>query len=171
MTNYLIEAVTNDVYEFPIRVFDSYKEMAASLNRSINHCQCMVSKGTLFRELNCKFIKINLEEKQLKARRTKATDISQKVKKAVWERDGGRCVVCGCSVNVMPNAHFIPRSKGGLGVEENIVTLCTEFTENKCHRKFDFGTKEEREAIGKKIERYLKAKYPNWDKNNLIYKK
>lgn len=25
---------------------------------------------------------------------TKATKIPEKVKKAVWERDGGRCIVC-----------------------------------------------------------------------------
>ena len=71
----------------------------------------------------------------MKSKRTKATDIPQKVKQAVWERDGGRCVVCGCCRNVMPNAHFIPRSKGGLGIEENIVTLCTNLTENQCHYK------------------------------------
>lgn len=55
----------------------------------------------------------------MKSKRSKATDIPQKVKQAVWERDGGRCVVCGCCRNVMPNAHFISRSKGGLGIEEN----------------------------------------------------
>jgi hypothetical protein len=71
----------------------------------------------------------------------------------------------------MPNAHFISRSKGGLGIEENVVTLCTSFTENKCHYKFDFGTREEREEIGSRIEEYLKSKYPNWDKEKLTYRR
>lgn len=102
--------------------------------------------------------------------RQRATDISQKVKQDVWERDGGCCVVCGYNRNVMPNAHFIPRSKGGLGIEQNVVTLCTDLTPNKCHSKFDFGTKEEREAIGLKIENYLSTIYMNWDKESLIYK-
>ena len=88
----------------------------------------------------------------MKSRRSKATDIPQKVKQAVWERDGGRCVICGNTHNVMPNAHFISRANGGLGIEENVVTLCTELTPNKCHRKYDFGTKAEREAIGEQIE-------------------
>lgn len=107
----------------------------------------------------------------MKSRRSKATDISPKVKKAVWERDRGRCVICGSCYNVMPNAHFISRSKGGLGIEENIVTLCTGLTENKCHYKYDFGSREEREEIGGRIEAYLKSKYPNWDKENLIYRR
>lgn len=104
-------------------------------------------------------------------KRSKATDISMSVKQKVWERDGGRCVVCGNNYNVMPNAHFISRSKGGLGIEQNIVTLCTGLTKNKCHHKFDNGTGEEQKIIGEKIEQYLKSKYPDWNKNDLIYKK
>lgn len=104
-------------------------------------------------------------------RRTKACDISQKVKNEVWERDQGRCVLCGSTVNVMPNAHFIPRSKGGLGIPENIVTLCTSLSENKCHERFDNGTREERESIREEIRRYLMDIYPNWDEEDLYYRK
>ena len=107
----------------------------------------------------------------MKSKRSKATDISYKVKKIVWERDGGRCVVCGNNYNVMPNAHYIPRSKGGLGIEENIVTLCTNFAPNQCHYKFDFGTEEEQEYLGKVIKKYLMSKYENWNEDKLIYKK
>lgn len=107
----------------------------------------------------------------MKSRRSKATDIPIKVKKIVWERDGGRCVICGNANNVMPNAHYISRANGGLGVEENIVTMCTELTINQCHRRYDFGTKLEREIISCQIEMYLKSKYPNWDKSKLTYKK
>jgi len=107
----------------------------------------------------------------MKTKRSKATDISMSVKKKVWERDNGRCVVCGNNYNVMPNAHYISRNKGGLGIEQNVVTLCTELTENKCHRKYDFGTEEERELIGSIIREYLKSKYDNWNEEDLIYKK
>lgn len=107
----------------------------------------------------------------MKSKRSKATDIPYSVKKKVFERDNGCCVVCGNSYNVMPNAHYIPRSKGGLGIEENIVTLCTELTQNKCHRKYDFGTLEERQQIHDKIKNYLKSKYTDWNEENLIYKK
>ena len=107
----------------------------------------------------------------MKSKRAKATDIPLSVKKKVFMRDHGRCVVCGNSHNVMPNAHYIPRSKGGLGIEQNIVTLCTEMTLNKCHRKFDFGTKKEHDEIGEKIKNYLKSKYDNWNEEDLYYKK
>lgn len=106
-----------------------------------------------------------------KSRRAKACDITQITKLEVWERDNGRCVVCGNMRNVMPNAHYIPRSKGGLGIPQNIVTLCTELTENKCHRRFDFGSREEREEIGGKIREYLQSKYPDWDEEKLYYRK
>lgn len=107
----------------------------------------------------------------MKSKRSKATDISQKVKQKVFERDGGRCVYCGATGYVMPNAHYISRAKGGLGIEENVVTLCTEMNPNKCHRRYDFGTKEEHEEIEQKIESYLKSRYPGWDKGKLVYKK
>lgn len=107
----------------------------------------------------------------MKSERTKATSISKAVKEKVWERDCGRCVVCGNNYNVMPNAHYIPRSKGGLGIEENIVTLCTELTPNKCHRKFDFGNKKERLEIKEKIREYLSSIYENWNEEDLVYKK
>ena len=107
----------------------------------------------------------------MKSKRAKATYIPMAVKEKVFARDKGKCVVCGNSYNVMPNAHYISRAKGGLGIEENIVTLCTEMTLNKCHRKYDFGTKEEREKIGSKIKKYLQSKYDNWDEEKLIYKK
>ncbi len=107
----------------------------------------------------------------MKSKRSKATDIPEKVKRAVWKRDGGRCVVCGCCVNVMPNAHFISRRRGGLGIEENIVTLCTDFTENQCHSKYDSGTVGQRKTIEKKIENYLKSKYPDWDREKITYRR
>ena len=107
----------------------------------------------------------------MKTKRSKATDIPMSVKKKVWERDKGRCVVCKNNYNVMPNAHYISRVKGGLGIEQNIVTLCTNFTINKCHYKYDNGTKEEKKLIGSIIKKYLKSKYDNWNEDDLIYKK
>lgn len=107
----------------------------------------------------------------MKSKRSKLTDIPMSVKKKVFERDNGCCVICGNNYNVMPNAHYIPRSKGGLGIEENIVTLCTELTPNKCHRKYDFGTKEQQEKIHDSIKNYLQSKYEDWDEDKLVYKK
>lgn len=98
-----------------------------------------------------------------KSKRAKACDISKKVKDIVWERDGHCCIICG-SFNAMPNSHFIRRSQGGLGIEENIVTMCM-----RCHSMYDQGS--DRRAIEAYTERYLKSKYPDWDREKLIYKK
>lgn len=99
----------------------------------------------------------------MKTKRAKACDISQSVKARVWERDGHRCIICG-SFHAMPNSHFIRRSQGGLGIEENIVTMCF-----RCHSMYDQGV--DRKAMEAYTENYLKSKYPDWDRKNLIYKK
>ena len=104
-------------------------------------------------------------------KRAKACDISAKVKREVFDRDGGCCVVCGNSYNVMPNAHFLSRSHGGLGIPENIVTLCTGLTPNQCHYRYDFGTKDQQTLIKAKIKAYLMNHYPDWDETKLIYRK
>lgn len=101
--------------------------------------------------------------KNVSSKRTKALSISKEVKAAVWERDEHRCIICGSS-EASPNAHFIARSHGGLGIEENIVTLC-----QSCHHEFDFGADGFRLSVV--IRKYLQSKYPYWNDNDLIYRK
>lgn len=108
----------------------------------------------------------------MKSKRSKATDIPMSVKKKVFERDNGCCVVCGNNYNVMPNAHILSRAKGGLGIETNVVTLCTRLTQNDCHYKFDNGTKEEKEYIFNVITKYMKSIYgEDWNIEDQKYKK
>lgn len=99
----------------------------------------------------------------MKSKRAKALDITKRVKDIVWERDGHRCIICR-DPYAMPNSHFIRRSQGGLGIEENIVTMC-----QRCHRMYDQGV--ERRVIETYTENYLRSKYPKWDRSKLIYKK
>lgn len=139
--------------------------------KKITNQECVCCKYKQYREVKpIKKTPIKITNIK-KSNRAKATDIPYAVKKRVFLRDEGKCVICGNKINVMPNAHYISRSNGGLGIEENIVTLCTEFTESKCHRKYDFGTKEEREECRNKIKQYLKSKYDNWDESKLVYEK
>lgn len=107
--------------------------------------------------------------KKLSSKRTKELDIPIGVKKKVWERDNGCCVICGNTYNVMPNSHFIKRSKGGLGIEENVFIACTNLTENKCHMRWDLNRCIKEEI--KRVEEYLKKHYQNWNFRNLYYKK
>lgn len=97
-----------------------------------------------------------------KSRRAKACDISRSVKRAVYARDGGICILCGRPG--LPNAHFIPRSHNGLGIEENILTLCPE-----CHMRYD--QTEARTMLRVVFRKYLSAKYRGWNEENLVYKK
>lgn len=61
-------------------------------------------------------------------------------------------------------AHFIPRSHGGLGIEQNLLTVC-----RPCHDLLDNSTK--RKEMLQAAEQYLRSIYPGWDKESLIYKK
>lgn len=107
-------------------------------------------------------------------KRTKALGISIAVKEAVAERDSieghPNCLLCGSPAPVnnrlaFSNAHYISRAQGGLGIEENIVTLCPD-----CHiNRYDQGA--EREQIREFLKLYLMEHYPYWDEEKLVYKK
>ena len=98
-----------------------------------------------------------------KSKRSKATDISKSVKDSVWERDGRMCIFCG-SPFAFPEAHIIPRSRGGLGTEKNIITVC-----RKCHNLLDQSAK--REKMLGIAKRYLERIYGNIDKSEVKYAK
>lgn len=99
----------------------------------------------------------------MKSKRTKACEITPEVREIVEERDGHCCIFCG-SPKARGEAHFANRSQGGLGIPENIITVCRH-----CHNEMDNGLITEIYRI--KAEEYLKSKYPEWDKSKLIYDK
>ena len=127
---------------------------------SIDYSNFALPKPKIEKKKKQKFIKGK------KHKKTKATEISDKVKEAVWIRDNYRCIYCHKKVPlVCANAHFIKRSQGGLGIEENIVTLCFD-----CHYQEDHGLNTDK--YEKYIENYLKNIYGfEWKKEKLIYKK
>lgn len=105
--------------------------------------------------------------------RTKALGITIRVKQKVADRDScdGHpcCILCGLPAPVnnrlaFSNAHYINRAQGGLGVEENILTLCPA-----CHHRYDQTT--DRATLKPFFRRYLKERYPEWDEAKLIYRK
>ena len=95
-------------------------------------------------------------------KRTKACSIKAAVKKRVEERDGGCCIFCG--VKGRGEAHVIPRSAGGLGVEQNLITAC-----RPCHDALDNSLS--RPVMLEIAKQYLKAFYPEWTPDAVIYKK
>jgi 5-methylcytosine-specific restriction endonuclease McrA len=95
-------------------------------------------------------------------KRTKAVAISPETRARVEDRDGGCCIFCG--KRGRGEAHLINRSQGGLGVEQNIVTVCRE-----CHMQMDNG--QATKLYRDKAEAYLKSIYPDWDRSKLVYNK
>lgn len=102
---------------------------------------------------------------------TQATSITPEVKLAVWHRDRRKCIICGKTTGAEPNAHYISRAQGGLGIEENIVTLCYGPGSNHCHDMYDNGDRKTRMQFKNKIREYLQSKYPDWREEDLVYDK
>lgn len=101
-----------------------------------------------------------------KHRLTKATDIPKKVKDAVWERDSGKCLVCGYYPSI-PACHIVSRAHSGRGIETNLCTLCMEH-----HRLYDSGTREQRDTIDRIVVAYMKSIYgEGWNKEDQVYHK
>lgn len=95
-------------------------------------------------------------------KRTKACSISKKTKEIVYKRDEGSCIFCGAPG--LPEAHIVPRSHGGLGIPENIVTAC-----RPCHDKLDNST--DRQQMLQVAAEHLKQFYEEWNEDNLVYDK
>jgi len=107
----------------------------------------------------------------MKNKRKQALKISAETYNKVYERDGN-CVLCkilgehpkvklakekGLPVLYQCH-HFIPKSRLGMGIEENLVMLCYyHHAEEAKYRK--------------ELENYLKNKYENWNEEDLIFKK
>lgn len=94
--------------------------------------------------------------------RTRACAIPKEVKLIVYERDHERCIFCGAPG--LPEAHVIPRSHGGLGVPQNIITVC-----RSCHDKLDNST-DRQQMLDVAVE-YLGSYYPNISQTDVIYQK
>lgn len=104
---------------------------------------------------------------------TKARAISMDVKQAVAERDSFDgwpcCINCGAPApadrpTAFSCAHFISRAQGGLGIEENTLTLCP-----KCHYKYDQTT--DRSNLRDFFREYLMRKYQGWNEDELYYRR
>lgn len=94
----------------------------------------------------------------------KNTKMSAKVRKKVKERDSFDgapcCIYCG-NPYALQVAHVVNASQGGLGIEENGVTLCA-----KCHIEMDNG--KDGYVIRSYAENYLKGIYEGWDRAKVV---
>ena len=66
--------------------------------------------------------------------RERSRIIPTEVKKSVWERDGGKCVICGAK-DELHFDHVIPYSKGGTSITaENVRILCARHNLSKSDK-------------------------------------
>lgn len=101
----------------------------------------------------------------MKSKRTKACDISAKVRAKVYARDsidGAPCCIwCGTSYDLQV-CHIVNRSQEGLGIEQNLLVGC-----KPCHGDFDNGDSDKEVRA---IE-HMRRKYRGWSISNLTYEK
>jgi len=99
---------------------------------------------------------------------TDYTRITPYVRQRVKQRDSidGRacCIYCG-SPNVQV-AHYVSRSRGGIGKETNLACLCP-----KCHAILDNGDPEKAREIKEVFRDWLKTNYKNWTEEDQIYRR
>jgi 5-methylcytosine-specific restriction endonuclease McrA len=58
-------------------------------------------------------------------------------RRALFARDGWRCVYCGTSSGRLTLDHVVPRSKGGESIWENVVTACAPCNLRKGDRTLE----------------------------------
>src|SRR5689334_23446336 len=58
-------------------------------------------------------------------------------RRALFARDGWRCVYCGTTAGRLTLDHVIPRSRGGESVWENVVTACAPCNHQKGDRTLE----------------------------------
>lgn len=112
-------------------------------------------------------------------RSTRKLQFSQKARKEIYERDGMACYFCmiryrmpaayeagGYETRIMETMHIVSRSHGGMGIAENGMLGCKYH-----HRMLDAGAAEIRKEMQDLIGRYMKQKYPGWDRERLVFRK
>ena len=85
--------------------------------------------------------------------------------------DGAFDAAFRCSINwfdsqIMSIMHYIPRSKGGLGIEQNGALGCQYH-----HTMLDNGYQGRRAEMLEMFKGYLQNHYDNWNEEELYYRK
>ena len=109
-------------------------------------------------------------------KRTKKLEFSAEEREKIRIRDGNRCIFCEMRYHMKSTTemgymldgimHYIPRSKGGLGIEENGAIGC-----HYHHQLMDNGSKGLRTEMLTLMREYLQEFYPGWNEKNLIFNK
>lgn len=107
--------------------------------------------------------------------KTKLRQFDKKTKQKILDRDGG-CIFCRIGYHmkatdsfqykILDIMHIVNKSQCGLGIEQNAVVGCRYH-----HGLLDNGSKGLRAEMLEHIESYMKEYYPDWNRDDLIYKR
>jgi hypothetical protein len=108
-------------------------------------------------------------------KRTKQLIFTPKIQKKILERDKG-CIFCKMHYHlgskdtfqyqILDIMHIVNKSQGGLGIEQSGVVGCRYH-----HTLLDNGNKGLRSEMLLIIKKYMQSLYPNWNTEDLTYKK
>lgn len=111
-----------------------------------------------------------------RSKQARAHDFTPAERAAVRERDFNECIFCRIGYQLKKTTeygrstkelmHYIPRSRGGLGIRQNAAVGCTDH-----HRMLDNGAGGEREEMLALFRGYLQGLYPDWNEQDLVYSK
>lgn len=106
---------------------------------------------------------------------TKALNFTPAVKKRIDERDGD-CPFCKADFHMVCEnefeyfikdyMHIVGKGRGGLGIEQNGIRACRWH-----HKLFDSNSPGVREDMDLIVKDYMTSFYPDWNIENLYYKK
>ncbi|MBR5377174.1 MAG: hypothetical protein IK139_07830 [Lachnospiraceae bacterium] len=107
---------------------------------------------------------------------TKKLQFSQKEREKIYNRDNHLCIFCRIGYHMESTTkmgyqldgimHYIPRSQGGLGIEQNGALGC-----HYHHQLMDNGNKGLRKEMREFMAGYLEGMYPGWNEKELVYNK
>ena len=117
---------TEDFYSEAVRKIDSFVDSKTLGDWMEKRFEISESDKKMMDEIMEKY-GLSYDEEDNKPKRSRR--ISQSVKDKVWNRDGGKCVLCGSNENIEFD-HIVPFSKGGANTYRNIQILC-----ESCNRR------------------------------------
>ena len=108
-------------------------------------------------------------------KRTKKLQFDKETKEKIAERDR-QCIFCrmgyhtegaiGLDCMIYDIMHYIPKSQGGLGIEQNGVLGCRYH-----HMMLDNGSRGLRPEMLQIMKDHLTRMYPYWDESSLYFRK
>ena len=110
------------------------------------------------------------------SRAARAHEFSKKAREEIFNRDLGQCIFCKQNYHeeeatwlgkeMLSVMHYVPRSKGGLGIPENGALGCAFH-----HEMLDNGYRGRRDEMLEIFRKYLQSKYADWNEDELTYDK